>query len=137
LRGLYRSTAAVRRCNGAWDEICAEASAAIAAGARILVLSTATPTPRTRRVPSLLQTVGRAPPPGPGEDPDPGSASSSRPVRPRGAPRRVLIGYGAPAVKPYLRWRRRGPGPARGLHSVAPGEAWRNLVKASARACSR
>ena len=89
-------------------------SAAIAGGARFIVLSDRDSGRDLAPIPSLLLTSRGAPPPDPGEDPHPGRPARRGRRRPRGAPRRAAHrlrrGRGQPVPGDGDR---RGPGPPR------------------------
>src|SRR5690606_30576420 len=132
ISGLYRVDGGAAALEERLEEICAEASAAIRDGARILVLSDRHAGVERAPIPSLLLTgavhhhlvreetrtrVGRVV-----------EAGDVREVRHVA----LLIGYGASAVNPYLAMESVGDLARRGvfLNEVDPDKAVRNLVKA-------
>ena len=116
-----------------------EVSKAIAAGARIIMLSDRDSDEKRAPIPSLLHDLRRAPPPGAGEDPHAGRPGRRVRRLPRGAPRRAAArlrrGRGQPL--PGVR-DRRGPVPPR--HARPTSSPRRPSATSStrwARACSR
>ena len=95
------SRAAARRWPGRLDEICQEVTRRSPAGARDRALR---PALHRRAGPDPVAAAHRRgpPPPGAREDPHPGRPAGRGRRRPRGAPRRPPVGYGAAAVNPYL-----------------------------------
>ena len=95
-------------------------SAAIADGARIIVLSDRESDEQLAPIPSLLLTVGRAPPPGPREAPAPRSvcvveAGDAREVHHMA----LLVGFGAAAINPYMAFESIEDMVDRGVHRPA------------------
>ena len=126
------SRAAARRWPRRLDEICAEVSAAIADGARIIVLSDRHSDRRAGADPVAAAHRRRAPPPGPREDPHPGRPGRRGRRRPRGAPRRAARSATAPPRStPTSRWRPSRTSPATATTSTSsPSRPSQNLVKA-------
>ena len=79
-RGLYEVEGGGAAMAQRLDEICAEVSAAIADGARVIVLSDRHCTAELRADPVVAAHRRRPPPPGPREDPHPGRSRRSRPA---------------------------------------------------------
>ena len=102
-RAVPASPTAAPGCATRSTTCAAKVSEAIDDGARILVLSDRDSTDELAPIPSLLLTVGGAPPPDPREDAHARSGSWSRPAtRARCTTWRCCIGYGAGAINPYL-----------------------------------
>ncbi len=75
VKGLYDVHGGGDALRARLAEICAEVSAAIAAGARFVVLSDRDSGPRPGADPVAAAHLRRPPPPDPGEDPHPGRAA--------------------------------------------------------------
>ena len=103
IRCLYPVAEGGAGLAAALDKVRAKASAAIADGARVIILSDRESNEQMAPIPSLLAVAGGAPPPGAGSDPHPRRAWWSK----SGDAREVhhmaaLIGFGAAAVNPYM-----------------------------------
>ena len=97
LSGLYQVAGGGRALREALDRVRAEASAAIAEGKRILVLSDRDSSAELGADPVAAAHLGGAPPPDPREDPHQGRARRRDRRRPRGAPHGAARRATAPA----------------------------------------
>ena len=140
-RACTASPAAARRCGAALDAICEEVSAAIERGARVIVLCDRNADSVDAPIPSLLLTVGGAPPPGAHQAAHEGRPGRRVRRRPRGASHgaadrvRRRGDQPVPGVRVDRGPHRRGP-PRHGRHGPARRRS-RTTSRRAARACSR
>ena len=100
--GLYEVAGGGAALAAAIEHARREADDAIAAGARIIMLSDRDSDADAGADPVAAADLRRAPAPGPAEDPDQGRSGRRVRRRPRGAPRRAAARLRRGAVNPYL-----------------------------------
>ena len=133
IRCLYPVAEGGAGLAAALDEVRAQASAAIADGARVIILSDRESNEQMAPIPALLAVAGGAPPPGAGSDPHPRGPGGRDRRCPRGAPHgaadRVRRRGGQPV--PGLRDRSRTCSPRASSTGIDREKALSNYVKAA------